>query len=75
MPLLMKPEITEKIVPTFIKATTDKVPNVQFCVAKIIAERKQLFDQSVYQSQIVPKLKEMLQDPDKDVAYFATVAL
>jgi len=27
------------------------------------------------QTQIVPKLKEMQADGDKDVAYFATVAL
>jgi len=26
-------------------------------------------------SQIVPKLKDMCQDPDKEVAYFATIAL
>lgn len=36
MGVLQKDQITEKIVPTLVLATTDKVPNVQFCVARII---------------------------------------
>ena len=71
MPVLQKDQITEHIVPVFVKACSDSVPNVQFCVAKIIAEKTDMFDSSVYQSQIVPKLKDMSQEPDKDVAFFA----
>ena len=48
---------------------------MQFCVAKLIDEKKDLFDSSNFQSQIVPKLKDMTQEPDKDVAFFATKAL
>ena len=59
MPVLKPDNITEKVVPTFIKATSDNIPNVQFCVAKILHKRKAMFDTSVWNSQIVPKLKDM----------------
>ena len=36
MPVLQKDEITDKIVPIFVKACGDSVPNVQFTVAKLI---------------------------------------
>ena len=75
MPVLQKDQITELVVPIFVKACGDTVPNVQFCVAKTISERHSLFDPSIFASQLAPKLKDMTQEPDKDVAYFAHVAL
>jgi len=33
MPVLQKDQITELVVPVFVKACADAVPNVQFCVA------------------------------------------
>ena len=36
IPTLTKEIITEMIVPTLEKACGDRVPNVQFCVARII---------------------------------------
>ena len=75
MPVLQADQITDKIVPTFVKATSDNIPNVQFCVAKILEQRRSKFESSVWTAQIAPKLKDMSQEPDKDVAYFATVAL
>ena len=59
MPTLQSDQVTEKIVPTFVKATSDPIPNVQFCVAKILKERKSMFDPSVWNAQIAPKLKDM----------------
>ena len=75
LPVLKPDQITEKSIPTFVKATSDNIPNVQFCVAKILAKNKKLIDPSVWNSQIVPKLKDMSQEPDKDVAYFGFMAL
>ena len=72
---LSREMITEMIVPTVVKACGDRVPNVQFCVARIIKAQKGLFDPSIFTAQIVPKLTEMTQEADKDVAYFATLAL
>lgn len=36
MHVLEKHQITDKVLPLFVSAMKDKVPNVQFCVARII---------------------------------------
>jgi len=71
----MKDQITQHIIPIFLKATKDDIPNVKFCVSKIIAQTKPLIDASVFASNLVPPLKEMANDADKDVAHFAQCAL
>jgi hypothetical protein len=71
MPYVMKDQITQHIIPIFLKATKDDIPNVKFCVSKIIAKSKSLIDTNVFSSQLVPPLKEMAIDADKDVAHFA----
>mmetsp|Transcript_30059 Transcript_30059/g.40710 ORF Transcript_30059/g.40710 Transcript_30059/m.40710 type:complete len:539 (+) Transcript_30059:52-1668(+) len=40
LPYMGKDLISEKIVPVFVKAAGDKIPNVQFCVSRIIAQSK-----------------------------------
>jgi|TARA_B110001450_G_C17310363_1_gene355219 hypothetical protein len=37
MPFIQKDVITSRIIPIFLLACKDEVPNVKFCVAKIIA--------------------------------------
>jgi serine/threonine-protein phosphatase 2A regulatory subunit A len=53
----------------------DPIPNVRFTVAKLLKQSKSYIDGSVMQSQIIPGLKEMTNDPDRDVQYYATIAL
>jgi serine/threonine-protein phosphatase 2A regulatory subunit A len=53
----------------------DQIPNVRFTVAKILKQSKSQLDPSVVSSQIIPGLKEMTSDSDRDVQYYATVAL
>jgi hypothetical protein len=53
----------------------DPIPNVRFTIAKIIQKSKSLIDPAVVSSQIVPVLKEMTSDSDRDVQYYATLAL
>jgi hypothetical protein len=36
MPYIMKDQVTSQVIPIFIKATKDDIPNVKFCVSKII---------------------------------------
>ena len=67
--------ITEMVVPTLVKGCADRVPNVQFCTARIIKKHKDKFDTVEFNTKIVPKLREMMTESDKDVAYFATRAL
>ena len=75
MPYVMKDQITQHIIPIFLKATKDDIPNVKFCVCRILSETKSLIDTNVFANQLVAPLKEMSNDADKDVAYFAGVAL
>jgi len=53
----------------------DPIPNVRFTVAKIIHKMKSNIDPASISSVIVPGLKELANDSDRDVQYFATVAL
>lgn len=46
--LMPREMVTEMIVPTYVKACSDRVPNVQFCVAKIIKATKANIDPSVF---------------------------
>lgn len=71
MPLIGKDKITELIIPVFLIACKDDIPNVKFTVAKVLADKKQFIDSNVFSSQLVPLLKDMAANTDKDVAYFA----
>ncbi len=75
MPYIGKEQVTTLLVPIFLKAMKDPIPNVRFCVAKIIHKMKGMYDAQILNQQIVPILKEMSTDTDKDVQYFSTVAL
>jgi serine/threonine-protein phosphatase 2A regulatory subunit A len=75
MPYVMKEQITQHIIPIFVKATKDDIPNVRFCVSKIINETRAHIDTTVFANILIPQLKEMSNDSDKDVSYFAQVAL
>jgi len=44
MPFLNKEQVSQFIVPLFVKAMKDPIPNVRFCVAKIIHKQKGSFD-------------------------------
>jgi hypothetical protein len=75
MPFIMKDQITQHIIPIFLKATKDDIPNVKFCVSKIIYNQRQFIDANVFSNQLMGPLKEMSNDTDKDVIYFAQLAL
>ena len=75
MPTLPPPIIAEMVVPTLVAAAKDKVPNVQFCCARIIKANRASIDNGTWESKILPKLQEMSKEVDKDVAYFAVVAM
>ncbi len=74
MPVMQKDQITELIVPTLITACTDAVPNVRFTVARILHKSKGMIDNGVLNVQLLPRLKDLMQDSDRDVAYFAAQA-
>lgn len=53
MPYIGKEQTTAHIIPIFVKATKDDIPNVKFCVSRIIAEKRAFIDANVYNSQLV----------------------
>ena len=75
MPYMNKDQVASRIVPIFVKACKDDIPNVKFCVARIIHQQRQYIDTNVFSSNLLGLLKELQSDADKDVAYFANIAL
>ena len=62
-------------VPLLLKYCKDPVPNVRFCVAKLFKKLVPKIDSQTVSTKIKPKLAEMTTDPDKDVQYYAKLAL
>jgi serine/threonine-protein phosphatase 2A regulatory subunit A len=58
--------------PILLEMACDAVPNVRFNVAKGLGVVGRLFNQSAYESQINPILSLLIDDPDRDVRYFAS---
>lgn len=58
-----------------VTATHDRIPNVQFTACKIIKENFNRFDPGVFSSVLLPRLKDLSQETDKDVAYYAYIAM
>ena len=53
MPYMDKDQITANIVPILKKASVDKIPNVKFCVARLIKDRKNCIDPNVFSNHLV----------------------
>ena len=75
MPKMTADTIKQRIIPQFLIYMKDDIPNVKFCVSKIIHANRQYIDSGVFNSRLVDLLKEMVNDPDRDVSHFASVAL
>ena len=48
MPYITNDQITQHIIPVFVKATKDDIPNVKFCVSKIIHATRQFIEPNVF---------------------------
>lgn len=59
MPFVTKDLINEKIIPIFLKACHDEIPNVKFCVSKILSHQKQYIDSTAFSNQLTKPLVEM----------------
>lgn len=75
MPKMTKEQILEHVLPIFKVSMHDQIPNVKFCVCRIIKENIKNFDSEDFDRELLPKLRELTQNADKDVAYYATVAI
>ena len=63
------------VVPILLKASKDPVPNVRFCVAKLVKKLIPKIDTQSVMTKVKPRLAEMTTDPDKDVQFFSKTAL
>lgn len=61
--------------PVLLAASRDAVPNIKFNTAKIMQELLPVFGAVAVDSQVKPCLKELAEDADMDVAFFANQAL
>jgi serine/threonine-protein phosphatase 2A regulatory subunit A len=75
LPHVPKDQITTLVIPVLVKGMKDDIPNVRFCVSKIIIKQKQYIDTQQFNNVLQGPLKEMVADTDKDVSYFAGQAL
>ncbi|KAJ1659380.1 protein phosphatase 2A structural subunit [Dispira simplex] len=75
------PEVIQSsILPTLEGLVTDEIPNIRFNVAKslqvlapIMKQSPEL--QSLLESQVIPMLTKLSQDPDQDVQFYAQCAI
>lgn len=68
-------QVTETLLPVVLTLTNDSVPNVRFNACKTLEQFILWLDHSTIQTSIKPVLYNMLEDTDKDVKYYATLAL
>lgn len=58
-----------------VSATQDRIPNVRFSAANVLASVSKCVPDNYVQEKIRPSLMELATDSDEDVKYFATKAL
>ena len=75
MPYISKEQVTTLMIPALLMGAKDDIPNVKFCMSKIVFEKRAYIDANVYSNQIVPVLRDQCNDPDMDVKHFAKKAL
>lgn len=76
MPYIRKDHAAQQIIPIFVLAFQDQIPNVKFCVCQIINQNRQHIDDAVFSGQLAPPLRELAaNDTDTDVVYYAQLAL
>jgi serine/threonine-protein phosphatase 2A regulatory subunit A len=68
----MDPEVAQtEILPVVLEMANDTVPNIRFNVAKELADIAPVCGPNVYESQISPVLSMLMDDPDRDVRFYA----
>lgn len=63
------------IVPACLAAAADRVPNTRFVAARVLQTIAPLVSQHAVQGQVTSTLKQMQQDPDPDVRFYASQSL
>lgn len=70
------PSLLDDMLALILEATHDKIPNVRFTAAQVLARLSPLVDPSSLRSSIQPCLQHLAaSDPDSDVRFYAALAL
>lgn len=63
------------IVPACLAAAEDQVPNTRFVAAQVLQTLAPVVQQHAVQAQVITALKQMQQDSDPDVKFYAEQSL
>lgn len=63
------------IVPACLAAAADGVPNTRFVAARVLQSMAPAVQQHAVKAQVIATLKQMQQDPDPDVKFYAQQSL
>uniref|UniRef100_A0A6B2L0U3 TOG domain-containing protein n=1 Tax=Arcella intermedia TaxID=1963864 RepID=A0A6B2L0U3_9EUKA len=63
------------LLPIVVELGTDKIPNIRLNVAKCLQILSGVVEGAIVDAKIKPLLNTLLEDPDRDVRYFANIAL
>jgi len=66
---------TNKLLPMVVEMASDNVPNIRFNVAMALERMAPFCGERSYRSTIRPVLLVLIEDPDRDVRYFAEKSL
>jgi len=76
MTTVMNPDKARaEILPMVLEMASDPVPNIRFNVAKALSTMVPICGNSVGEIQVRPVLSVLIEDPDRDVRFYAEKAL
>mmetsp|Transcript_57975 Transcript_57975/g.173043 ORF Transcript_57975/g.173043 Transcript_57975/m.173043 type:complete len:89 (+) Transcript_57975:621-887(+) len=76
MTTVMEPDTARiELLPMVLDMASDAVPNIRFNVAKGLQIMAPVCGKEICDTQIRPVLSLLVEDPDRDVRYFATKTL
>eukprot|EP00980_Cylindrotheca_fusiformis_P000612 scaffold154_cov129-Cylindrotheca_fusiformis.AAC.29 len=75
MAVQMDPALAStEVLPIVLEMASDTVPNIRFNVAKELGNMAKVCGRKVFEQQIHPVLSLLMDDPDRDVRYFAKLS-
>jgi len=67
--------VAGKLLPLAIELTNDAVPNIRFNACKTLQSLLPTLDSALVETKVKPILNKLVEDKDRDVRYFASLAL
>jgi len=74
-PTLGADTVVNSLLPIILDLVTDRIANIRLNVAKTLQSLVAVVDSGVVETKIKPSLNKLLEDKDRDVRYFTSIAL